>query len=295
MKRLRVLGILFPLICVAALFLTPKDVATKTNTSTTSAKPVLAYKGFDLNEYPGDDALAPLKKTFSFTNFWLSPPPGEKRTTWLGKRRLLESRGFGFAVLYLGPDSRKLKDVAAAEQKGALAGENAAKLGHQEGFAPGTVIFLDIEEGGRLPAAYHAYLKRWTEVLQHAGFRAGAYCSAMPVAEGQGAFITTAQDIENHLGPNRVELWVYNDACPPSPGCVFPATAPDVKQGGFASAKIWQYAQSPRRKEFTAQCAATYNADGNCYAPEDEKHKWFLDANTATSGNPSGPEEKNAP
>jgi hypothetical protein len=38
-------------------------------------------------------------------------------------------------------------------------------------------------------------------------------------------------------------------------------------------------AQSPRRKEFTAHCPANYAADGNCYAPDDSAHKWFLDAN----------------
>jgi hypothetical protein len=40
-----------------------------------------AYLGFDLNEYPGDDALPALRKTFAFTSYWLSPPPGEKRTS----------------------------------------------------------------------------------------------------------------------------------------------------------------------------------------------------------------------
>src|ERR1700739_3960870 len=77
-----------------------------------------AYLGFDANDYPGDDALPILRKTFAFAGFWLGPPPGEKRNTWLGKRPVLESRGFGFLVLYDGRDSRKLKSVADAHQKG---------------------------------------------------------------------------------------------------------------------------------------------------------------------------------
>jgi len=51
---------------------------------------------------------------------------------------------------------------------------------------------------------------------------------------------------------------------------------------------VWQFAQAPRRKEFTARCAATYNADGNCYAPGDAAHAWFLDLNTASTADPSG-------
>jgi hypothetical protein len=50
---------------------------------------------------------------------------------------------------------------------------------------------------------------------------------------------------------------------------------------------VWQFAQSPRRKQFTAHCAATYNRDGNCYAPGDNAHAWFLDLNSATSPDPS--------
>jgi hypothetical protein len=103
-----------------------------------------SYLGFDLNEYPGDDALPLLRKTFSFSSYWLSPPPGEKQNNWLGKRSLLQSQGFGFVVLFNGPESRKLKSPAHAKQKGAADGEAASKLARQEGFPLGTIIFLDI-------------------------------------------------------------------------------------------------------------------------------------------------------
>jgi len=249
------------------------------------------YLGFDLNEYPGDDALPVLRKTFSFAGYWLSPPPGEKHSTWLGKRALLQAQGFGFVVLFNGRESRNLKTARDARQKGVLDGENAAKLARQEGFPSGTVIFLDIEEGGRLSAAYHDYVNAWIDALAKANCRAGVYCSGMPVDEGGGVSITTAKDLQDHLGGRKLVFWVYNDACPPSPGCIFPNTPPTVEQGGFPEAALWQYAQSPRRKEFTAHCSSTYAGDGNCYAPGDSAHKWFLDLNVATSRNPSWPGE----
>src|SRR5215475_4136243 len=72
--------------------------------------PADTYLGFDLNIYPGDDAMPILRKTFSFTSYWLGPPPGEKHSTWQGKRELLASQGFGFVVLFNGRDSRKIKN-----------------------------------------------------------------------------------------------------------------------------------------------------------------------------------------
>lgn len=248
-----------------------------------------SYLGFDANLYPGDEALPILRKTFSFTSYWLGAPPGQKRSTWQGKRELLASQGFGFVVLFNGRDSRKLKNSLDARQRGFSDAQAAAKLARQEGFAKGTVIFLDIEEGGRLPAPYHSYLRAWSEEISQSGFKAGVYCSSMPTDEGGGVKITTAQDIQAHIGSRPIVFWVYNDACPPSPGCAFPQSAPPPETGGFPAAVVWQYAQSPRRKEYTAKCPANYAADGNCYAPGDSAHKWFLDVNSATSPDPSGP------
>lgn len=246
------------------------------------------YLGFDRNIYPGDEAIPVLRKTFSFTSFWLGAPPGEKRNSWQGKRELLASQGFGFVVLFKAMESRKLKSAFFANHMGFFDADYAAKLARGEGFPDGTVIFLDIEEGGRLPTTYHEYVGSWIETLEAASFRAGVYCSAMPVDEGGGVSITTAQDLKNHLGARQLKYWVYNDACPPSPGCSFSLDALPSAGSGFANAIVCQYAQSPRRKEFTAHCPAKYAADGNCYAPGDSAHKWFLDANVASSADPSG-------
>ena len=250
--------------------------------------PADAYLGFDRNQYPGDDALPVLRSTFSFASYWIGPPPGENKSTWLGKRTLLRSQGFGFVLLFNGRESRKLKSQQDAREKGALDARTAGKLALQEGFPIGTVIFLDIEEGGRLPAPFHEYVRAWVDELARAKYRAGVYCSAIPVDERGGVCITTAEDLQDQLKGRPLIFWVYNDACPPSPGCSFPRTPPAPSRSGVNSAAVWQYAQSPRRKEFTARCAATYGADGNCYAPGDTAREWFLDANVASSPDPSG-------
>jgi hypothetical protein len=246
-----------------------------------------AYLGFDRNIYPGDAALPVLRKAFTFTSYWLSPPPGEKTNTWLGKRKLLLSHGFGFLVLYRGRNVSEFKESADTSQKGALDARNASAAAQNEGFARGTVIFLDIEEGGRLADFYHAYLRAWADALVEAGYRPGVYCSGMPVDEGGGVSITTADDIRNHIGAREIVYWVFNDACPPSPGCAAVDNPPPPSASGIPYAAIWQFAQSPRRRGFTERCAAAYHADGNCYAPGDITYAWHLDINTATSRDPS--------
>jgi glycoside hydrolase-like protein len=249
-----------------------------------------SYLGFDRNEYPGDAAMKTLRHDFAFTSFWLSPPPGDKtgKNTWTGKREFLRAQGFGFVVLYRGRDAHELKTEARAKELGTMDARNAASSAKTEGFSAGTIIFLDIEDGGRLPAAYHSYLRAFADELAHTSFRAGLYCSGIPVKEGSGSAITTTEDIRTSEAPREFVFWAYNDACPPSPGCVFPQVPPAPTASGTSFASVWQFAQSPRRKEFAAHCPPGYHTDGNCYAPSDTAHLWFLDVNSSSSPDPSG-------
>jgi hypothetical protein len=287
MRRVSLISVIF-LVLLAAIFF-PGVVGSRMSSQAGVERGAGAtYIGFDRNTYPGNDALPALRKSFSFASYWLSPPPGEKVNTWHGKRELLRSLGFGFVVLYRGRPSSELKTETQAKQKAVLDARNAAASAKKEGFPAQISIFLDIEEGGRLPATYHEYLRAWTEELTGAGYRAGVYCSGIPVDEGGGVTIITADDIRNNIGKRDLVYWVYNDLCPPSPGCGAPQNPPPVCASGVSYAAVWQFAQSPRRKQFTVRCAATYHSDGNCYAPGDPAHAWFLDVNSATSPDPSG-------
>ena len=296
MRSILLFSLLLCALCVSAFDLSPAASRAPSGSQTASDH-THTYLGFDRNIYPGDEALPILRKTFSFSSYWLSPPPGEKTNTWSGKRELLRSQGFGFLVLYRGPESRELERVKDPRQKGEDDSTEAADTAEREGFPPMSIIFLDIEEGGRLSPAYHAYIHGWLWHLrstQGRNYQGGFYCSGIPVKEGRGKTITTCEDIDKDLfhASRAFTLWAYNDMCPPSPGCVFPVNPPDpsVVEKRFCDTcvGIWQFAQSPRRKEFTAKCAATYHRDGNCYAPGDTAYAWFLDVNTSTSADPSG-------
>src|SRR5712664_3233905 len=177
-----------------------------------------AYLGFDRNDYPGGAALPILRKSFSFTGYWLSPPPGGKSNSWSGKRELLRSRGFGFALLFAGPSSGQLRDAPYTLKRVAEDTQAAAAAARRDGFPSGSIIFLDVEEGGRLPSTYFTYLKLWASELSRHGFRAGIYCSSIPIDEGEGLTLVTCEFIRKEIGSTELVYWVYNDACAPSPG-----------------------------------------------------------------------------
>lgn len=106
-----------------------------------------AHLGFDRNDYPGDAAMPVLRKSFSFSGYWLTPPPNTSQNTWAGKRKILEELGFGFVLLARG---RAASTVQTNAQENAVAdAREAAKNAKQEGFAVGSLVFLDVEEGGR--------------------------------------------------------------------------------------------------------------------------------------------------
>jgi len=248
-----------------------------------------SFAGFDRNEYPGDEALAGLRKQFAFTGYWLNNPPGASANTWAGHRGRLVEAGFGFLVLYNGRLDGAIKGAGVAP--GELAKQDAAEAvvsARKEGFPRGTILFLDQEEGGRLLPEQAAYLFGWTEAVAASGFRPGAYVSGQPAPDGGGATITTAEDVRQktaagHL--HEVALWVAQDACPPAPGCVVRPLAVAESGTSESDTVAWQYAQSPRRGKVTQACAQTYAADNNCY-PAGES-RIFVDLDTATSADPS--------
>ncbi len=231
-----------------------------------------AHLGFDANDYPGDEAMSALHKTFAFSGYWLTAPPGADGNQWKGKRDLLKRQGWGFLVLANGKlEKQILKAARTGTAAGALGRQDAAtaiESARAEGFPAHTILFLDQEEGGRLTVPQAAYLLAWTEAVARSDFRPGVYASGQPVPDDPGKTVTTVEDIrervrQQHL--HAVEVFTYRDDCPPAPGCTL--TAKPLAASGTADALAWQYSQSPRRPAITKSCAATYAADGNCYPP----------------------------
>jgi Domain of unknown function (DUF1906) len=244
------------------------------------------YFGFDRNEYPGDNLLLALHRSFAYAGYWLNNPPGDKSNGWIGKRAILKANGFGFMILFNGRLDAQLagKDAAALGRSDAADAISAAK---REGFAPGVILFLDQEEGGRLLPEQSAYLFAWIDAILTSHYKPGVYCSGILVPDGSST-ISTARDIVSHSGGRPPALWVWNDACPPAPGCVLPKKPLAAAASGVKDALVWQFAKSPRSRD-ARQCGAGYAADNNCYAPgTPHSPQTFLDLNVSSSPDPSG-------
>jgi hypothetical protein len=244
------------------------------------------YLGFDSNDYPGDANLQVLRQTFAYAGYWLNNPPGETSNSWVGKRPALASAGFGFLVLFNGRLDAQLQHRAAAlGQSDANSATGAAK---SEGFPARTIIFLDLEEGGRMSPQQKAYIYAWVDAVNASGFRAGVYCSGIPVREGKNTVIDTAHDIRGNAHGREISFWVTQDSCPPSPGCVFPKQPANPTAGGISFADVWQFVQSPKRPEFAAKCGGYNRQDGSCYPPGVAPSIHLdVDLNTANSADPS--------
>jgi hypothetical protein len=213
----------------------------------------------------------------------LNNPPGESANSWAGKRATLKANGFGFLILYNGRLDAQLKgkDAAALGRSDAAAAIAAAQ---REGFAPGTILFLDQEEGGRLLPEQNAYLFSWVQAIRASSYRPGVYCSGILVRDGS-AQISTAADILSH--DRNIALWVANDQCPPAPGCVLSMKSLRPALSGVPQAIVWQFARSPRT-QFAQRCAATYAGDNQCYPPGiAHSAATFLDLNVSASADPS--------
>jgi hypothetical protein len=246
-----------------------------------------SFLGFDRNAYPGDENLKALRQTFSFAGYWLNNPPGEKSNTWIGKRQAIASAGFGFLVLFNGRLYAELKNTTKAAQLGKSDVQAAVSAARREGFRAGTIIFLDQEQGGRMLPEQKAYIYTWVDGVIAAGFRAGIYCSGIAAQEAPGVSVVTAKDIRQHAGGRQIVYFVTNDACPPSPGCVFPKHPLNPAASAMDFADVWQFAQSPKRPEVAGRCPG-YSRDGECYPPGiDASRRVHVDFDTADSPDPS--------
>jgi len=247
-----------------------------------------AYIGFDRNDYPGDANLKILRQTFSYSGYWLNDPPGSKTNSWIGKRKTIQSAGFGFLILFNGRTYAETKSAGDAAKLGRSDAAAAFKAARAEGFPRDSIIFLDQEQGGRLLPEQRAYLHAWVDGVTAGHFGAGVYCSGIGAKEGSSVSVVTAEDIRKNAGARKIKYWVVNDSCPPSPGCTVSQTNLTPETSGLAFAEVWQFAQSPKRPDFAKGCRATYNKDGNCYPPNiPATQRLHVDLNVATSSDPS--------
>lgn len=156
------------------------------------------FVGFDTHTYPGTATMKAWKHTpgspYSWVGYYL-PSPCHADKSWIGKRDTLTAMGWGMAIVYVGQQTwgktpRALSDAQRASiraktrcsadlvtaDEGTANADEATAIAKSEGFAPGSVVFLDIERMEKIPQAMRDYYRAWTaRMLRNGIYQPGYY------------------------------------------------------------------------------------------------------------------------
>ena len=152
------------------------------------------YLGFDVASYPGDGVVAWLwAHEFRISGFYLNHHRGGEDDSWISRRALLANAGWGLAPLYLGwqtvdPHGRPLPPPSDPLGAAAADAAEAVRLMGKAGFAAGSAVYCDVEDGAVPSGAYDSYLTALFSGIRAANFSPAVYCSHLCVrwATGKG-------------------------------------------------------------------------------------------------------------
>jgi len=99
----------------------------------------------------------------------------------MGKRSFLQDLGFGIAPLYGGEQVSGPGSHHSSSAKGTTDGNDAVGKMRSEGFAPGSCVYLDLENGPSengpaVPQVQRDYLNSFCNAVTAGGFLPGVYC-----------------------------------------------------------------------------------------------------------------------
>lgn len=158
------------------------------------------HLGFDTSDYPGDRTMRTWKEAgapYEWVGYYL-PAPCHRDEGWSGKRQTLADMGWGIAVIYVGqqtwdrtpkPNSKAAERAVRAGKRcdanfvsgprGVTEGADAIARTTAEGFAKGTIVYLDIERMERMPQTMRDYYRAWTrQLLADGRYVPGVYVHA---------------------------------------------------------------------------------------------------------------------
>lgn len=210
------------------------------------------HPGFDTSIYPGDAAmrawLAP-RSPYEWVGYYL-PASCHHDTSWSGRRAFLGSLGWGTAVLYVGQQTwegvavgprlapamqRAAQSVTCSRTlltgaQGTIEGLDAVAQAANEGFAPGTVIYLDIEYMSTVTSAMREYYRSWVaQVLADGRYVPGIYCHKSNAAT---IFSDVRSEFLAHARLDSPRFWIASQS-----GFSLDRPPTDV---GHDFANVWQ-------------------------------------------------------
>jgi hypothetical protein len=189
-----------------------------------------------MSAFPGLSEMAWLKNNTNLVwcGYYLAPAPNHLPESWMGNRAALSAAGWGIAPLYVGQQLGGPLQSNVTGPQGEIDGEAAVSLMVGEGFAPGSCVYLDLEDGPPFIAPRTDYVAAWAGAVQAGGYLPGVYCS-----HGLAAAV--------HGLRADARIWAFKVATTaehPVPGTDFPD--PDPAGSGYAGAYAWQLGQNCR-------------------------------------------------
>jgi hypothetical protein len=204
------------------------------------------FLGLDRSSYPGDEVMASLYTDTSlyFTGFYLAPAPSHGERSWMSKLPVLREQGWGFLPTYVGQQVIGAGSHVVTAAQGRADALNAHDLMRTAGFAVGTHVYLDIENGLQMPANQVAYVGAWIRTVnEETSYWPGVYCSRKGTA---AQILGFAGDIPTWVyGPVRPHPAVPAGGTPPTVTVDLDAEQPPAQMtADFPGAVAWQYAMS---------------------------------------------------
>jgi hypothetical protein len=143
-------------------------------TSTAGVTPLIY--GFDTDHYPGDASLGWLRiqAQLRVSVCYLAHQPGSSDPTWISKVAYLKANGWGLLPTYAG---LQILSAGLSAASGARHAAEAVQLMSNAGFAPSSIVYLDLEDGTPPAGDYLDYIKAWISTVTAKGFTPALYCS----------------------------------------------------------------------------------------------------------------------
>lgn len=192
------------------------------------------FAGFDASGFPGLATTSWLKSNTNlrWCGFYLGPAPSHRSNAWMPHRAALMQQGWGLAPLYVGQQVVGRGSKLSSTPQGRGDGTEAIALMKSAGFAAGTFVYLDLENGPPLKSEQRDYVGSWVDTVAAQGFGPGVYCSHGFAQEA-------------HALRPAARIWAFKVITADThaiPGGNFPDSHPSGS--GFSGSFIWQLAQN---------------------------------------------------
>ncbi len=163
--------------------------------------------------------------------YYLGPSPSHPGTTWMTRRAALAAAGWGIAPVYVGRQITGPGNHNVSAATGVTDGHDATALMNREGFADGSTVYLDLENGPPLTQPLADYVANWCDTVSSSGYHPGVYCSHLLA-------------LTVHTLRSACRIWAFKVQTTQPHPVPRPFPDPNPSGCGYIGAYAWQLGQS---------------------------------------------------